>query len=413
MTRRRLFLIVNDYNAELPFFETEVLKLRDIFDLVMISVNGKKEEKNYLCDSTFFFDFNIRKTVRYVYRFFFSPICHLEIKSILTAKDPIYVRIRRVISSVRVYSSAAWFRNSFLKLINSEYDGAIIYSFWCDFPILSFLEYKKMYSDCKYISRIHGYDLYDERAPFGRQSFRWFINTNIDRLVFIAENGMKYYLNRHKDIDPHRTALHRLGVMPVNTAKRSIGEDGFILVSCSSIIPLKRVDLIVRALSKYEGKFRIKWVHFGDGEDLSSLMKLVDELLYEKPNIECSFAGRVNNSVVRDYYANNDVGCFITTSSTEGAPVSVMEALSAGIPVVATGVGDIPNMIDENGVMLKSDPTAEEVIRAVESIIDSYFKHDTDDNYDQMCKCSQRIYNEYYRADINAEEFIDDVLLGA
>jgi len=42
---------------------------------------------------------------------------------------------------------------------------------------------------------------------------------------------------------------------------------------------------------------------------------------------------------VLNYYASNPVDVFINTSSSEGLPVSIMEAMSFGIPVIATNVG--------------------------------------------------------------------------
>lgn len=69
-----------------------------------------------------------------------------------------------------------------------------------------------------------------------------------------------------------------------------------------------------------------------------------------------------------DFYEDNFVSCFITTTSTEGNPVSIQEVLSFGIPIIGTDVSDIPLMIHGNGVLMSSNPKAEEVTEAIKKI---------------------------------------------
>jgi glycosyltransferase involved in cell wall biosynthesis len=55
--------------------------------------------------------------------------------------------------------------------------------------------------------------------------------------------------------------------------------------------------------------------------------------------------GRVPQAALRDWYAAADL--FVLPSHAEGSPVTVMEALSAGVPVVASRVGGIRELVDE------------------------------------------------------------------
>lgn len=411
MISRKLYLVINDYDGDLPFILFEVGKLCEEFDVSIICVNGRKENEEYLCTDMLFFNYSGINAMLYAWRYLFNNLAREETKRIIRENGSPYSKVRCLISSVRAFSAAEWFRRKFHHIVSSDYDGAIIYTFWCDFPMLAFLEDKKMYPNCKYISRIHGYDLYDERVSSGRQPFKWYINENINKLVFIAKNGMDYYLGRHKDLVSSKAVLYRMGVPPIAIEKKFERTGSFLLLSCSNLIPLKRVELIIRALAGYDGDYPIEWTHYGDGSEKGSLMALADRMLSNRDNVSYHFAGAVSNQEIRDYYVCNEVGCFITTSSTEGAPVSLMEAFSAGVPVVATGVGDIPNMVKGNGILLSSNPSIREVIDAIDSIVDSYLNRDNSNKYNEMCENSLKVYNEMYRSDINTERFIKEVLL--
>ena len=66
-----------------------------------------------------------------------------------------------------------------------------------------------------------------------------------------------------------------------------------------------------------------------------------------------------------DFYASAPIDCFIQLSSTEGLPVSIMEALSFGIPVIATDVGGVSELISRNGILLKNKMSADDVADAI------------------------------------------------
>ena len=57
-----------------------------------------------------------------------------------------------------------------------------------------------------------------------------------------------------------------------------------------------------------------------------------------------------------NWFENNSVDVFVNVSSSEGLPVSIMEAFSFGVPVVATKVGGIPEIVDEKcGILIPKE----------------------------------------------------------
>lgn len=85
---------------------------------------------------------------------------------------------------------------------------------------------------------------------------------------------------------------------------------------------------------------------------------------------------------------------FLNVSSSEGVPVSIMEAISFNIPVVATNVGGTSEIVtDETGILLSSDPTAEEILNALYSI-------------ESINVQPREFWKQKYNADTNYKEFV-------
>jgi glycosyltransferase involved in cell wall biosynthesis len=72
------------------------------------------------------------------------------------------------------------------------------------------------------------------------------------------------------------------------------------------------------------------------------------------------------------FYGENPVDLFMQMSQSEGgSPVSIQEAISCGIPVIATGVGGIPEIVsDKNGLLLSENPSVQEIAEAIFFLID-------------------------------------------
>ena len=73
-------------------------------------------------------------------------------------------------------------------------------------------------------------------------------------------------------------------------------------------------------------------------------------------NVEVCLKGQVSHADVLNWFENNSVDVFVNVSSSEGLPVSIMEAFSFGVPVVATKVGGIPEIVDEKcGILIPKE----------------------------------------------------------
>lgn len=81
----------------------------------------------------------------------------------------------------------------------------------------------------------------------------------------------------------------------------------------------------------------------GDGPERDSLKKLVSEL---KLGGAVKFTGKLDNAALPALYQTADIS--LNPSLIDNMPISVLESLASGVPVVSTDVGGVPYLL-ENG----------------------------------------------------------------
>ena len=287
------------------------------------------------------------------------------------------------------------------KNIFDEEQEFIYYSFWYTYYTYSMTKHKAIFKNAKIITRTHGFDLYDERFACGRQPFKKIMDAKLDRIIFACDYAKKYYENKIDSSDTGRYIVSRIGTKAANTNKNVRKKADNVIVSCSRVVDLKRIHLIIDALSDWDIG-QIEWHHFGDGEEYEKIQKYAGERLNENSLVRYHFHGNTHNEDVLKFYADNEVMCFITTSETEGgAPVSIQEAMAYGIPIIGTDVGGITEMIQGNGILLKVNPTPGEIRNAIEYIVQN------PDIRKRMCEVSVKIWSEEYCAEKNVQRFIN------
>ena len=249
-----------------------------------------------------------------------------------------------------------------LKILNSN---SIYYSYWSNDNALALALLKKN-KNIKCISRIHGWDVFFDPSKYNYLPYRNLISKNINAIYSISQAGINYCHNYWKINNNSFLKLSRLGVEKGIYYDENVGK--FLLVSCSSLISLKRVDLLVYSLAKI--KFNMKWIHFGDGEKFNEVLNLSKNIL--PYNIEYEFKGRIENKLILDFYKLERPNLFLNLSSSEGIPVSIMEAMSYGIPVIATNVGGVSEIVNnDNGYLIQSDPNPKLVAEKIKGFYNS------------------------------------------
>jgi glycosyltransferase involved in cell wall biosynthesis len=133
------------------------------------------------------------------------------------------------------------------------------------------------------------------------------------------------------------------------------------LVSVGRLVPWKHVDRTIEAVAKLEG---VGLVIVGDGAERSRLEERVRRLgICDR----VYFAGQCSQEEALRMMAACDI--FVLNSSYEGLPHVVLEAMSLGLPVVATAVGGTPEVVrdGENGILLRVSD--DELLRSLTPLV--------------------------------------------
>ena len=253
-------------------------------------------------------------------------------------------------------------RNAIRKtnlLLQKNLDKEIIlYSYWADYEslILALLKNKGMINLA--ITRLHAFDIYEYGDNHGHIPFRKFVYKKLDMLMPVSIHGHNYLGKYELKNDKIRTMY--LGTNTANLGLNVCSENNVSIASCGWVGERKNIFGIFYA---FRNEINVTWSHFGIGDDFN---KLSDLIINKKSNLKTNLYGSVTQDQLRLNYSEVQFSCFISLSTNEGLPVSMMEAMAHGIPVVSTDVGGCSEIVNENtGVLLPKNYTDEDVRKAV------------------------------------------------
>lgn len=168
-----------------------------------------------------------------------------------------------------------------------------------------------------------------------------------DREIFIIPNGI--------DLDVFE------GLSKENLRKKfGFKKDEKIILYVGRFHPIKGSTYLIDAVKNINDKNK-KLLLIGRGEERNYLEELVKKFKIE--NI-VTFVGRIPNKEVFEYMVASDV--LVLPSLSEGFPNVILEAMASGLPIVATKVGGLPEIVNigENGFLVEpknSEQIAEKI----------------------------------------------------
>lgn len=152
----------------------------------------------------------------------------------------------------------------------------------------------------------------------------------------------------HNGIDPgtRPTAIAR------STARLALGipQDAFVVGAAGRLDPVKNLPMLIRAAQiLYALQPRLRVVLIGDGPERPELERMIEALRLNRVVVLTGYRTDVRQLLPAfDVYTN--------TSVQEGVSLTILEAMAAALPVVATRVGGTPEVVvdQETGILVPS-----------------------------------------------------------
>jgi glycosyltransferase involved in cell wall biosynthesis len=221
---------------------------------------------------------------------------------------------------------------------------------------------------------MHGTDweeFYTRRSAFNR-SYTW-IGLRIARRIVVlyplwAENIRKIcptadvlvVRNLIHDQDPPQPA-------EVQQLKEQLGltEEHFVVITIGYVGWRKGSFVILNAVPQVASQDpSVRFVLVGSEEFSGEMAQLTQRVDKENLAAWVTFTGELERSKANLFYSLADV--YLLPSFIEGMPITIIEALRSGLPVISTRVGGIPDMIEDHVSGLLLDPGApNEIAEAV------------------------------------------------
>ena len=173
------------------------------------------------------------------------------------------------------------------------------------------------------------------------------VYSTVDKVISVSDS-LKSMIYKHFNVDS--LVVHNL-VGEGFGYKLPSYHTSFNFVTVGSLFHIKGYDILIEAFAKIAHGNNFKLTIVGDGNQRTLLQQLI-----VKHNLQSKvlLVGRKSRPEVADILANSDV--YVSSSRNENFSVSVLEALSVGLPVVATICGGIKECINEsNGLLVPTE----------------------------------------------------------
>lgn len=361
MANRRLILLANafPYGSWEPFLETEIQYYEgfDEIHIFSLSVRPEQNETRREIGRSDVSVHPIRFRAQWWYalnavRVLFDKNFYRELVELTKKRTFSLSRLVTLfIFLSRAHVEAREIRSILRGLPHSDNDSTVVYSYRSAYqPYLAQLIEKSFRGGVVHIARGHGADLYEEHSPRGYLPMREATFRRLKAFIAISHHGREHLEETVPALKERLTVSylgsfdHGLGAAPVDGTPLQ-------LLTCSSAVPVKRLDRVVEALAELSD-IEVHWTHYGDGPELQKLRSAVEEKF--GPRTTVSFMGAVGNAVLLKSLEDTPFDLILNVSTSEGIPVSIMEAFSFGVPAVATDVGGVNEIVDDdiNGVLL-------------------------------------------------------------
>lgn len=294
----------------------------------------------------------------------------------------IQILINEVLSNLSNFSYLFSFKKYFNHLLNQlsiaeqinthiiNKNDIFLLSYWFYDEALALSLFCEINKGLKYYSRAHAFDIYEEYSENGVIPFRKFQLKNINKVFSVSQFGTEYLAKKYPRFKENIETFY-IGSFNDNSVINLV-DDGIIkVISCGSIQYRKRTNLIYQVLKEVSKNKKVEWTHIGDGPEFKEFF---GNISYEE-SLQINFIKHLNNDDLMELYRTKAFSFFISLSDNEGIPVSIMEAISFGIPIISTDAGGCSEIVTkEVGIIVPINFNETELVNCILNFTSSEFQ---------------------------------------
>lgn len=196
------------------------------------------------------------------------------------------------------------------------------------------------------------------------------IDVRLSRNVDLVFANSRYSLNEIQRIYNYDSAKIRVIYMGIDKIKHTpVNRRLPVIITVSRLTKFKRVDIIIEAfakLCKLTANHRYKLVIVGDGEEKENLEQRVAKLNLMDRVV---FTGKIDDLELHNFLASAQL--FVTAAVNEPFGIAVIEALAAGLPVIAHNSGGPAETVTSSTGLLLSHLNSDTLAEAMLSLLNS------------------------------------------
>lgn len=186
------------------------------------------------------------------------------------------------------------------------------------------------------------------------------LTTSCAARVVAITDCMREAILAQRLVEPERVAVHRNAIdldLFISRIRPSSRREGTLVGTIGRMEPPKAQEVYLEAMSLVRRCVpSVRGILVGDGRRREELLRLRAQFALGDV---VTFSGSVPPDEIPSLLAGFDV--FVLSSNWEGLPMVLIEAQAAGVPIVATAVGGVPEVVHDGATGLlvpPRDPTA-------------------------------------------------------
>ena len=206
-----------------------------------------------------------------------------------------------------------------------------------------------------------------------------------DKILCVSSNDYQIALHQI-GISPKKLSVIPNKIFPVSESNvlNTKKSNKFTILFLGRLAPPKSPIPIIEAIKDSEA-FELDIV--GSGPDYQH----VEKYIKDKSINNARLLGEIKNF---NTFSSYHIFCLI--SKSEGLPLSAVEALSCGLPILISNVGGCPELVNNNGYLTNNTPT--DILKGLQLI---------EENYTTFCLNSKKLFAEKFDLSVNYKKYIN------